>query len=72
MKNLLMSEKYVLTSANIVFEFTKNTGLNRIQCNILFLLSRENQSIQKTTRSTRFMFFIVRVKKLLSNYQQRY
>ena len=72
MKNLLMSEKYVLTSANIVFEFTENTGLNRIQCNILFLLSRENQSIQKTTRSTRFMFFIVRVKKLLSNYQQRY
>ena len=42
MKNLLISEKYVLTSANIVFEFTENTGLNRMQYYNLFLLSWES------------------------------
>ena len=31
-----------LPRRNIVFEFTENTGLNRIQYYILFLLSREN------------------------------
>ena len=53
-----------------MFEFTENTGL--IQYHSLFLLIRENLSIQKITQSTRFMFSIVRVRKLLSNYQQRY
>ena len=34
--------KIVLTWAKIVFEFTENTGLNRMQYRILFLPSREN------------------------------
>ena len=42
MKNLLKSEKNTFTLANIAFEFTKNTGFNRMQYNILLLMCQGN------------------------------
>ena len=46
-----------LSGQNIAFEFTKNTGLNWMQYHVLFLLSRENYSIQNITWSTRYVFY---------------
>ena len=62
--NLLM----FLPWQNIVFEFAKNTCLNSMWYHIFFLPSWENWSIQKFTWSTRFMFSIVTVRKLLSDH----
>ena len=52
-----------LPQQTIVFKFTGNTDPNKIKDHILFLLSRENESIQKITGSAGFLFS----RKLLSN-----
>ena len=41
-KNRWYQKNMFFPRQNIVFDFTENTDLNRMQCYILFLLSREN------------------------------